>query len=976
MFDKKKILLIALLLCLYHNSFCQIKKLTIEYPVVINGAVSEFNLLYESDTSFNTSATLRIYQTDRLIDSSLFQQLIIDQVKFEKGLKKLNLKKRWNTQQTNKQKKILTYINNFPPGTYVSMLRLKNGQQFTSHWHVDSQISAGARLNTEISESIQNSLRKIKGSKNNIKKMLDRAKQGAYTPIKKQEKAQQQINTKVTQDILKKVPSIRIKTALKGNVQRLSFYYDRTYLGYKEINAKKEIAAYASARINKTKDQIRQESKKQLSDYRTLFEQYKQKRAERMKEDGLDGNVSVDTYFDSDQEEFSPNDNIYSEIFADTKMKILGIPVQLEGYYTTQDRNRNIKASYLRLQYDVQSSKEELESDLQQFKSDYANKKSNLFAKQSIYGSYIDKLKGSKTTIINGLKSEIDLEDLSNFDWDEIGNNPFLFDQIDTNQLIQQLSEKASTEFSTSGKVNNEQQKVADQKAKAQEKIKKTRKRIEQLKNIEEKVRKYSAMIQQMQQTVHFDSAFVMRKLQNESDLDDYSKNSLLNKSKELLPKNDYSKFTKGLKDLNIGILNQYESDYSLAGQTMKGGGIEYSIKGVDFGVSIGRTEYVSRDLSNLDTYNNLLAKVTYEVSDKQRVKFIYYTYKPSNKHKANTFFSSLRNSQLSFNRPVHIGNIIYNGTVSKTIDYRFEIAGSRQKQTGDLVTLDPSIHQLAYKGTLAYTPVKLPLGFNIEYEKVGKNFTNETLAFIRRNFETKGITTFGEFFKGYLRARVSFKQLTQNPGEDQLRKNTKWGFDVRTVSKRYPNLQLSYKPFTTFASAYDTFAVSQRNLFGEVIRGKASYQLKKAGKSHRWHLLFNRNRTNIDTVNYETDLMQAGYILNSNSNMYMLQVGRMQMPENLAAPTNNRENYFVRMNEQFNVQPNIPLQLGQELAWNQGRINRLGVQVGSAYKLNNKPLVVRLQFRYLTYRNSANLMQNIYGSMLGITYNFKLRKK
>lgn len=957
------------------NSYCQIQEISIEYPVFINGKLSEFNLLYQSDSSVLISTELLIYKTNKLIDSSLYKTINLKNISLRKGVGKYNLKSEWDKQLDRKTRSILAFTNNLPPGEYVSILKIDSrSESYTNHWKVDSQLNTSAKINTLITDEIQKNLKKVKGSKNKLSSLVADAKKGKFKALKKQNKIESNTQKSVLKSLNKKIPGLDIKTEINGNKQKLSFYYEKEYLGYKEIDIKKEIKDYARGKLDKVKDNATNTLKDNLSDYRTLFEQYKEKKAEKMKKDGVEGSISLDNYFDSDQEEFSPNNNIYSEVYTQTKLKLLGIPFQLEGFYTTQDRNRNIKASYLRLQYDIQSSKDELEENIQQFKNDYSSKKSNLFAKKSIYGNYINKLKGSKTNLLNGLKQEINLKELSDYNWEDLTKNPHLFDNIDTAKLVKQLLAKAETRLDSNGKVEKNKQKILDKKAKAEERVAKVKKKIEQLKVIEEKVRKYAAMIQQMQKTMHFDSAFVMGKLNKESGMEDYSKNSLLKKSKELLPRNDFSKFTKGLKGLNIGILNQYESDYSMAGQTMRGGGIEYTIKGVDVGVSVGQTEYISRDLTNLDTYNNLMAKATYELNDKHRVKFVYFTYKPSNKLKANTFFSSLRNNQLSFNNPTNITNIIYKGAIAKSIDYRVEVAGSYQKTTDDAES-EPTMKQLAYKGELAYTPSKFPLGFNLEYEKVGKDFTNETLAFLRRNFETKKITTFGEFFKGYLRAKVSFQELTQNPGEEQLRKNTRWGFDLRTVSKRYPNLQLSYKPFTTFSSVYDTFAVAQRNLFGEAVRGKLSYQLKRNGYSHRWNAVFNRNRTNVDTVDYQTDIIQAGYTLNTKGNMYMLQFGKMKMPATFSETTNT-ENYFVRGNEQFKLSNKLPIQFGQEIAWFNNNINRFGVQVGTSYKLKNKPLSIRLQFRYLTYRNTENLMQNIYGTMLGLTYDFRIKKK
>lgn len=946
-----------------HSAFAQnIHKLSIEYPVFIDGKLSEWNLHYLSDTALTASLHIEVYKINQAFDSTLYKKTSIDNIIFDKGMNSINITKYSNKFFNRRDEVIFSCINNLAPGAYTIVCKTNNNTTpFYSFWLIDSNLKTPSPLLEEMNAILKNVHTLIHKDK---KKLLSTLIQNIQSDNPNTATAP------LLNELKQKYPFLHFALKHENSKLFLLINYDNDFLGQYPLDLTKMKESLLSSTFAPINSNLNALQKNTFSKYRTLYEQFKEKKAEEMKQDGAKGHIQLDNYFSNDQEEYSPNKNAYSELSANSDIKILGIPLQINAYLTTQDINRSIRSSFIHVDYDLQSSKDGMDKMLQDFKNDYQNKKTELFSLNSVYSGSIDKIKKEKESLLSSLQNEMNLSDLLQSNWDEILTNPTLFD---TSKIIQTLTQQLEAQIDSNSTSKAFKGSIEVRKKQIKEKVAKMQKIIQRIRELEQLYRKYYTLIEQTRNTLDLDSAFIMQKINEQTGMEDYSYNSLLERGKKLLPKNDLTKYTKGLKGLQVGILNPYLSDYSIAGQNLKGAGLEYAFKNISFGFLGGQSQYISRDLNSLDAYNALALHSTYEINENQKIKLIYYTYAPGKKLLKNDFFKNYKNYQPELSKRIAIGNLIYEAQLFQNIGIQAEFANSDWTfMDKNIEVYSPFLNNIAGKIRTDYDFNKIPIGFAAQVEHIGKNFRNETLPFIRRNFQTIKFETYADLFKGYIKTKIDFQQLIQNPGDSLFHKNIKWGFDIRTTSKRYPNILISYKPFTTFSSINDTFNVDQRALYGEVLLSKLSYQFKKNKHTHIFQALYNFNNSNMDSLPYKTSQVEASYSYLSKSFNGQIQMGKLKLPDTYVA-TNNKENYFIRSQQQFQILQKTTIQMNEEIAWFYN-INRIGMQTTLSQKLKSKPIQIRCMLRYLNYTNAEAQKKNVFGTMLGIAYDFDLK--
>src|SRR5690606_26059986 len=115
---------------------------------------------------------------------------------------------------------------------------------------------------------------------------------------------------------------------------------------------------------------------------------------------------------------------------------------------------------------------------------------------------------------------------------------------------------------------------------------------------------KYTTLLQQYRDKLTLDSGLVYGKLEKLGNAEDVSYKDMTKAASGLLPESRGKKFIYGLTHLDIGIINQYESEYTASGQTLKGGSVGYDFGFMKAGLTIGKTEYISRD-GTVDQYSS-----------------------------------------------------------------------------------------------------------------------------------------------------------------------------------------------------------------------------------------------------------------------------------------------------------------------------------------------------------------------------------
>lgn len=227
--------------------------------------------------------------------------------------------------------------------------------------------------------------------------------------------------------------------------------------------------------------------------------------------------------------------------------------------------------------------------------------------------------------------------------------------------------------------------------------------------------------------------------------------------------------------------------------------------------------------------------------------------------------------------------------------------------------------------------------------------------------------------FKSFLTVGIDYYYLVQS-SLSYSGSNTKWGFDIRTHSKRYPSISIAYKPYSTFRTFSDTFSIPQRPMFGAVFTGKANYQFKRSGKSWRFVLLLNTNKTVADTVSYANKLMQATCIytekaLSINSTLgYTEQTTTAQQLSN--APSKMS---FVALSGSWPLKKGANINVGAEIGRSVYGLSRYMINTGIGLMPQNKPVCLRANLRLGSNKLSAiEQWKDLYNGYLEMTYKFK----
>src|SRR5690606_5864805 len=106
----------------------------------------------------------------------------------------------------------------------------------------------------------------------------------------------------------------------------------------------------------------------------------------------------------------------------------------------------------------------------------------------------------------------------------------------------------------------------------------------------------------------------------------------------------------------------------------------------------------------------------------------------------------------------------------------------------------------------------------------------------------------------------------------------SKWGFELQTFSKRFPNVFFSYKPFATFRTYDDTLQIARKPLLGEVWMGRLQYRYRRPGRSVRLALLYNENKSIQDSATYSSRQLQASAQYNRGTFLIHLTLGLLRI--------------------------------------------------------------------------------------------------
>lgn len=863
------------------------------------------DLFYSSDTTRDVRAFVSVYKFITPDDSVLVLKKNNLPANLEQGSNKIKLdfsKDDTDTYYSPEFYQVLKRAHNIAPGSYSIHMRLTDSsfEHETVYFReIDSNLSSRSPMRKDINSSLKGKRSFIKKSKytKSIQSgiALNRSKLKIRKAVRKQGLTPHEYET--------------------DNQFIVDLYYRDWFAGRYVLEKKKPLS-----------EQIRKHERLAAMPTNvnvpggsgpgqpTLFSQYKSHNKGKREQEEMKGSIGLTMNMSSGQEQYSAVNNNYYEIRGLVELPIMGLPVELQGLYTSQDNNRKIKSSFFRVHYDVDKIKGALRESINSYNRKYAERKSRGVGMKQIYGTAINNLENQKSR----------LERASNIEAPEIN----------------------------SGGSSDRQKKIA---------------------TLDKKISRYRRLLAQAENADYFDSSVVYNKTSKVNRLGDLSSKQLAKNGAELFPDGKAKSAICGITSFDAGMFPKNESKYTMGGQMLKGVDAGYDIGFCEVEGTVGKTEYVGRD-GTLDRYTCYSGRAIFKPHADQKISLIYYGYAPDAKSLSkDAFFSKLNISAPGFLNPVHILSANYTGTMTEYVTIESEVASSiRQTGKEDIVSAATQNDKLAYHLNIDGTIPNSTISLQGTYDKTGKSFENSTLPISMSGTSHYRLVGRSDFFKSFLTAGIEYNLMKQSNFYSEGT-NSKWGFDIKTNTKRYPSISLSYKPFTSFRSYVDTLSIPQKPLLGSVWTGKASYSLKRQNKSWRFLVLYNETRTVFDTSNYSSKLIQASCFYGGKKVTNVASVGRTEMGGATLVSVLPTSTTFFSLGSTYTLSNGLAISFGQEIGFANFGLCRYSPNSGLQYRFRKLPFTTRLSIRYNTYKmNEVSGWKQLFGGNIDVLYRFK----
>ena len=161
--------------------------------------------------------------------------------------------------------------------------------------------------------------------------------------------------------------------------------------------------------------------------------------------------------------------------------------------------------------------------------------------------------------------------------------------------------------------------------------------------------------------------------------------------------------------------------------------------------------------------------------------------------------------------------------------------------------------------------------------------------------------------------------------------------------------------------------------MLGEVWIARGMYRLKLNKISHNFIVVYNKNSSSLDTLDYSSTTAQLGYILTTESNVISVNGGWTSLHSNASV---NIENYFIQTGISRRINEQITCNLGQDISLAQFGIQRTSTTLGGSYSIAKLPVTVRLQGRYTNFKlNEQALNQRLFAVQVGVNVFFGKQK-
>ena len=757
----------------------------------------------------------------------------------------------------------------------------------------------------------------------------------------------------------------------------IDLYCEEWFMGRYEMNSDVSLTDQLKKEEASLEHNIGGMARNQLNNYQSLLSQFRELKKNSKENKELIGEIAVSGNFSNDREQYSAEDNNYYELRGGLELPVFDIPVSVSGYYTTQDKNRQAKASFIHFRYDVEKAKEQLLKLIGSYNKRYEQTIASGGNYELIYGQFVQQLNQEKTKAIATLKQETGLAafDPASFDPEILKTKAREL----AGQQIEQAQDSVGGVLKSSEAGRSIERKAAQvQKTRqsAEEIYAKAMKQYNRIIELEQKMKKYQTLLQQYKKTLQFDSLMAYDKIKDLKNVENMSYKDMVKKASGILPEGKAKSAVAGLTNLDAGMFPKYISDYTMSGQMLKGVDIGYDIGIATIGATYGKTEYIDRN-GNVEGYKAYSGRILFKPLFHQSFGLVYYGYSPGRQLLSDdNFFKGTDISLPSFRNPVHIVSATYEGQLSQYAALSGTYAFSKQQgqsaaAADKVVFKDKSAYNINLEGTVPGLPVTVEAG----YEFTGKAFENNTLPVVMAGTEKFRIKGKGDLFQSFLTIGVEYNYLLQRSFYTKGN-NSRWGFDLSTHSKRYPSVYLSYKPFSTFRSFNDTLSIEQKPILGEVWTGRLNYQIKKRDKAIRFVLLYNKNTSTMDTLQYGSSLLQFTTMLSRKATMLSINIGANNIQASYiqtAFPAFNSSK-FINVTAGTSL-AQINVNGGLDLAASNIGLSRYGAFTGIAYTFRRLPFMIRTNFRFNNYRLEEGMgWKQLYSGGIELAWRFKVK--
>lgn len=733
----------------------------------------------------------------------------------------------------------------------------------------------------------------------------------------------------------------------------IEVYADEWFMGCYTLNSNASVSEELKKERAALEDNIGSMASNGLGDYTSLLSQFRELKKSSKENKELVAELSLASNFSNDQEQYAAQDNEYYEARGSLQLPIFDIPVNVTGFYTTQDKHREAKASFVHFRYDVDKAKEQLLKLVGSYNKRYEQTLSQGASYDMVYGQFVQQLQQQKDQALASLRQQADLPaDFSGIGEDEL-KAAVLRKVEEQKSKLTDSAQQVIRGTGAAGVVEDKAARALQAKQKAEALYTRAQEQYRRIQALEQKIRKYQALLEQYRNTVHYDSLLAYDKLKDLGRMDAGTYKDIAKKAAGILPEGKAKGLIAGLTNFDAGMFPKYVSDYTMSGQMLKGVDAGYDIGFAEIGGSYGKTEYIDRD-GHVEGYNAYSGRIRLKPVLNQKLGLVYYAYAPGKKLLSDdNFFKDVPASLPSFRNPVHIVSATYSGKLSSFLEATGEWAmsgkpGQSEEARSNVGFLDRSAYNLKLEGTIPATAIDVEAG----YEHAGKAFENNTLPVIMAGTDRIRTAVKGDFFRGFFSLGIEYNYLIQNSLYSRGN-NSKWGFQVATHSRRYPSVSLSYKPFSTFRSYNDTLSIAQKPIMGEVWTGKLSYQIRKPNRAIRFTLLYNRNTSTADTLKYGSSLVQLNTILTHKASMLSLNLGYSQINTDaipVAYPA-FKDSKFINIAAGNTFFEDLMLSGGVDLAASRSFLSRYGIFISGGYQFRKLPVMIRANFRYNNYK-------------------------